>query len=153
MKRVLAALALIAVVGGAGATVSAGSVEASGGPFSTSLTAGAEVAPFVGKVGASGSVSLRFNPGQGKVCVDLETDNFNLVLAHIHTGTVGNNGGVVVDFTGLIDGNGADGCVEKDRDLILDIIRNPQDYYVNLHEGRPADGAPFLSSIRGQLGR
>jgi len=152
MKRLLAAAALVAVIGGVGATVGAGPVEGSGRPLSTTLTPGAEVAPFIGKVGASGSVSLRFNPGQGTVCVDLETDGFNLVLAHIHKGTVGMNGGVVVDFTGLIDGDGADGCVAADRDLIREIIRDPQDYYVNLHEGVPPAMA-FFSGIRGQLGR
>jgi hypothetical protein len=157
MKRVLAAAALIAVVGGAAATgaaatVSAGSAEGSGRPLSTTLTPGAEVAPFVGKVGASGSVSLRFNPGQGTVCVDLETTNFNLKLAHIHKAPAGQNGGVVVDFTKLIDGSGVDGCVAADRDLIREIIRDPQNFYVNLHEGVPP-GPAFFSSIRGQLGR
>jgi hypothetical protein len=152
MRRVLAAAAIIAVVGGAAATFGAGSAEASGRPLATTLTAGTEVAPFIGKAGASGSVSLRFNPGQGSVCVDLQTDNFDLVLAHIHKAPAGQNGGVVVDFTGLIEGDAADGCVAADRDLILDIIRDPQDYYVNLHEGVPPAPA-FFSSIRGQLGR
>ncbi|MEX2626149.1 MAG: CHRD domain-containing protein [Ilumatobacteraceae bacterium] len=120
--------------------------------MSTTLTPEAEVDPFVGPDGASGEISLRPDPGRQQVCVELSTEGFDLVLAHIHEAPVGENGPVVVDFTELIDGDGASGCVTVDRATIVEIISGPADYYVNLHEGvPPTDG--FFSAIRGQLGR
>ena len=39
------------------------------------------------------------------------------------------------------------GCVDADRELILDIMLNPEHYYVNVHTFEHPPGA-----IRGQLG-
>ena len=158
MRRVLAAAAIIAAVGGTATAVSAGNGNAGGKggrPLTTILTPGAEVAPFVGVDGASGEISLRFNPGRQQICVDMTTTNLDPVLAHIHEAAAGANGGVVVDFTGLIDGDNASGCVQADRSVILEILSDPADYYVNVHQGAPGTGAnpdPFFRAIRGQLG-
>lgn len=158
MRRLLVAAAIIAAVGGTATAVNAGSDNARGNggrPLATTLTPEAEVAPFVGVDAASGEVSLRLNPGREQICVDLTTTNFELVLGHIHEGAAGTNGGVVVDFTGLIDGDGAAGCVDADRSVIVEIINDPADYYVNVHQGVPGTGAdpdPFFQAIRGQLG-
>ncbi|CAN5274709.1 hypothetical protein BH24ACT10_BH24ACT10_01950 [soil metagenome] len=108
------------------------------------------MAPFAGVAGASGQADLRLNIGQGRICVDLTTSGFPLVLAHIHEGAAGTNGGVVVDFTGLIEGNSAAGCVSVGRALVKEISQDPADYYVNTHAG--AAGPSFFQGIRGQLG-
>lgn len=150
MRRLIAAAAIIAAVGGTATAVSAGPGNSGGGsgrPLSTVLTPGAEVAPFVGVEGASGEISLRLNPGRQQVCVDLTTDGIDLALAHIHEGAAGTNGGVVVDFSGLIDGDNASGCVQADRSVIIEIIQDPADYYINAHD------PSFNRAIRGQLGR
>lgn len=158
MRRVLAAAAILAAIGGTATAVNAGSDNSANGgrPLATTLTPEAEVAPFVGVDGASGEVSMSLNPGRQQICVDMTTSGFDLVLAHIHEGAVGANGGVVVDFTGLINGANASGCVSVDRSVIRDIVRDPGNYYVNVHRGVPSTGAdpdPFFQAIRGQLGR
>ncbi len=159
MRRVLVAAAIIATVGGTATAVSAAHgnpYDNSGRPLSTVLTPETEVAPFMGVEGATGEASLRLNPGRQQICVDLTTSNFDLTLAHIHEGAAGTNGGVVVDFTGLIDGDSVSGCVQADRSVILEILNDPSEYYVNVHQGVPGTGAdpdPFFQAIRGQLGR
>jgi hypothetical protein len=40
------------------------------------------------------------------------------------------------------------GCVAADRQLLLDIIQNPQNYYVNVHSRPNFPGG----AVRGQLG-
>lgn len=132
------------------ALLPASAAFAGGRPLDATLTPEAEVAPFVGVEGASGTADLRLNSGRGEICLDLETEGFNLVLAHIHEAPEGQNGGVVVDLTSLIDGDDASGCVDVDRDLVKEIRKDPADYYVNVHQG--ASGAAFNESIRGQLG-
>lgn len=146
-------------VAGTTATASAAPPDRAGKPLSTELEPGQEVAPFVGVEGASGSAALRLNPGQERICVDLQVDGFDLALAHIHEGAAGTNGPVVVDFTPLIDGDTAVGCVAVDRALVKEIVQDPADYYVNTHAGLPPEDAaegdfssPFYEGIRGQLG-
>jgi hypothetical protein len=136
----------------AGAGVASAAPPANAGkPLATTLQPQQEVAPFVGVTGASGRADLRLNSGQQRICVDLTTSGFDLVLAHIHEGEAGTNGGVVVDFTDLIEGNRAAGCVAVPRDLVKEIRKNPADYYVNTHQGLPGtDG--FFQGVRGQLG-
>lgn len=147
---VTVSLATGMALAGAGAAVAAPPANA-GKPLATALQPQQEVAPFVGVAGASGRAELRLNSGQGRICVDLTTSGFDLVLAHIHEGAAGTNGGVVVDFTGLIEGDAAVGCVAVSRDLVKEIRKNPADYYVNTHQGLPGTDA-FFQGVRGQLG-
>ena len=151
-RRVVLSVSLAAglALAGAGSAVAAPPAKA-GKSLSTALTPAQEVAPFIGIAGASGQADLRLNVGQGTICVDLTTSGFDLELAHIHEGAAGTNGGVVVDFTSLISGSSAVGCVDVDRALVKEISKDPADYYVNTHAGLPGtDG--FFQGIRGQLG-
>lgn len=160
MKRTMIALAMVAAVGGStaatavAATAVASPDQGTGRPLTTILTPAQEVAPFTGIAGASGSFSVRLNPGRGLICVDLTTDGVNLVLAHIHEETAGRNGPVVFDFSKLVDRDAgtALGCLTADRTLIKEIIANPSDYYVNVHQGVPPNDG-FFQGVRGQLGR
>jgi hypothetical protein len=83
--------------------------------------------------------------------------------AHIHEGAKGENGPVVVNLAAPADGNAAD-CIREDRVLpsgspafakdaqgnrlttVAEILANPEDYYVNVHNAEYPGGA-----IRGQL--
>ena len=83
--------------------------------------------------------------------------------AHIHEGARGENGPVVVNLAAPADGNAAD-CITEDRVLpnganafvedaqgnrlttVQEILANPEDYYVNVHNAEYPGGA-----IRGQL--
>jgi CHRD domain len=120
-----------------------------GRPLTASLTGAAEV-PGPGDSDGSGTATLRLNPGQGKVCFVLTAAKITLpaAAAHIHTGTAGVAGDVLVglappDATGV-----SGGCVSAPRATIKAILNAPAGYYVNVHTSDFGAGA-----IRGQLSR
>jgi CHRD domain len=125
--------------------------DGGGKPITTALTGAAEV-PGPGDPDASGTASFRLNAGQGEVCFDASWANIDgeVFAGHIHAGTATVVGPVVVTlFTGAFAGtDSVSGCVAADRALILDIIRNPANYYVNVHSRPNFPGG----AIRGQLG-
>lgn len=126
------------------------SIAAGGGrPFATTLTGAAEV-PGPGDPDGSGTASLRLNPGQEEVCFELSVSNIALPAtgAHIHVGTADVAGPVVVPLTAPDESGTSSGCVSADRDLILDIMQNPEGYYVNVHSTEFPAGA-----VRGQLSK
>lgn len=152
----LATLATAVALGGSAVDArpgaAAGPPDTAGAPLSTDLEPGQEVGDFDGVDGAEGTADIWLNPGLERICIDLETSDFNLVLAHIHEGERGTNGEVVVDFTSEIEGDSAKGCVDVDRSLVREILEDPADYYFNVHQGVP--GTPeFFEGIRGQLTR
>ena len=122
-----------------------------GKPFTTALTGAAEV-PGPGDPDATGTASLQLNPGQGEVCLDISWADVDgeVFASHIHAGTATEAGPVVITlFTGSFGGSDSvSGCVTADRALILEIIRNPENYYVNVHSRPNFPGG----AVRGQLG-
>jgi hypothetical protein len=122
-----------------------------GRPFTTALSGAAEV-PGPGDPDATGTASLQLNPGQQEVCLDISWADVDgeVFAGHIHAGTATVAGPVVVTlFTGSFAGtDSVSGCVAADRALILDIIRNPENYYVNVHSRPNFPGG----AVRGQLG-
>ncbi len=72
--------------------------------------------------------------------------------AHIHEGKAGTNGPVVVNLAAPADGNAADCLTEGEAgkfvgdQTVAEILANPEDYYVNVHNAEYPGGA-----IRGQL--
>lgn len=68
--------------------------------------------------------------------------------AHIHRAPPTDPGPIVVHLTAPTTGSSS-GCVHADRELIKDIIKNPEDYYVNIH-ALPSFGP---GAVRGQLGK
>jgi CHRD domain len=121
--------------------------EAAGRPLETTLTGAAEV-PGPGDPDGSGTAQLTVNPGQEEICYSLEVSGIAPAqAAHIHAGTAGEAGPVVVHLAAPTDGTST-ACTVVDRDLALAIIRDPDDYYVNVHNAEFPDGA-----VRGQLSR
>ena len=117
-----------------------------GYPLSTTLTGAAEV-PGPGDPDGSGTADLRLNPGQEEICFDLTATGIEPATgAHIHIGDATSAGPVVVPLTPPTDGTSS-GCVYAPRELILQIIHNPENYYVNVHNAEYPAGA-----LRGQLG-
>jgi CHRD domain-containing protein len=141
LPLVVALLISLLVVGAAFA--------ANGGvPLRASLTGAAETAG--GDPDGSGSASIWLNYGQGMVCWDVTWENIDTPTAgHIHEAPVGVAGPVLIPLTdpdtGLFV---ASGCRSADPQVILEIIRDPGEYYVNLHNAAYPAGA-----IRGQLTR
>jgi hypothetical protein len=120
---------------------------------STYLAAGLkganEVPPAsVGDPDGAGYALIRVSrPAQRQVCVeDIAFGGIGTPVAyHIHQGRAGTNGPVVIDFTSLLP-SGL-GCVSvPDIKLMVNVARNPDRFYVNVHTAEFPGGA-----IRGNL--
>jgi hypothetical protein len=123
------------------------SIASGGRSFATTLTGAAEV-PGPGDPDGSGTAELTLNPGLGEVCFALEVTGIEpATAAHIHRGVSTEAGPVVRGLTPPTSGS-SEGCVPADRDLINEIIQNPEGFYVNVHN------APFpAGALRGQLSK
>ncbi|MDP9421313.1 MAG: CHRD domain-containing protein [Pseudomonadota bacterium] len=122
-------------------------VQEGGRPFTVQMTGAAE-RPGPGDPDGSGTARFMLNPGQGRVCFELTVANIApATAAHIHVADVNNPGPVVVPLAAPSDGDSA-GCVDADRELIKAIIKNPENYYVNVHNADFPAGA-----VRGQLAK
>ncbi len=128
------------------------SVAADGGrKFTTTLTGAAEI-PGPGDPDGSGTATITLNPGQGEVCWAIHVAGIALPAtgAHIHLINPATGfGGVVVPLSPAPDATGhTSGCTTADRDLIKDIMKNPEKYYVNVHSTEFPAGA-----VRGDLSK
>jgi CHRD domain len=144
-------ISLVAVLAATFALAGIALADDGGKPFTIALTGAAEV-PGPGDPDATGTASLQLNPGQQEVCLDISWAAIDgeVFAGHIHAGTATVAGPVVVTlFTGAFAGtDSVSGCVAADRELLLEIIRNPQNYYVNVHSRPNFPGG----AVRGQLG-
>ncbi len=166
-RRLLLSLVLAAVVAlalaGAASAARLDVADHGGRPFSTELTGAAEVPGPGALPPAGGTATITVNPGQKEICWAIEAEGppegieLPATGAHIHEGAVGEFGDVVVPLTPPeavtpSDEEGdevvgfSSGCAEVTREVALDIIQNPEDYYVNVHTSDFPAGA-----IRGQL--
>ena len=144
MRR-LVALAVVLVT--AVALVPIVGADNGGRPFTTTLTGAAEV-PGPGDPDGAGTARLSLNPGQGEVCYELSVSGIApAVAAHVHVGPAGLAGPVVIPLAAPTDGSSS-ACASASRELVLAIIQNPQNYYVNVHNAEYPAGA-----LRGQLSR
>ena len=89
------------------------------------------------------------------LCYVLLVDKIDTAtMAHIHDGAAGANGQVVAKLAAPFDGDAADCLTEGEAgkfptgEKVADILANPEDYYVNVHNATYPGGA-----IRGQLER
>ena len=156
-RRLFAALLLAALVSlalaGTASAVRLDVADHGGRPFSTVLTGEEEVDPVTGAVGVgdpdgSGFATITVNPGQEEVCWEISAEDITLpaTAAHIHVGAAGTAGGVVVTLSAPDASGFSSGCTTVERDLALPILKNPENYYVNVHTTDFPNGA-----IRGQL--
>lgn len=145
MNRSISAGVALAVAVSALAIVAVGT--AGGAPQSATLTGAAEV-PGPGDPDGSGSASLRLNPGQEEICYELTVSNIApATAAHIHIGGPAVAGPVVVGLMPPTSGSSS-ACASVPRDLVLNILKNPAGFYVNVHNMPYPAGA-----VRGQLSR
>jgi hypothetical protein len=120
-------------------------VSAQGGrPLSADLS-GANEVPVLGDPNGTGRALIRVNPGQETVCYDITVENVDpITAAHIHIGAAGVPGAIVVPLP--LSGGTISGCQATTRELAKAIMKDPEAYYVNVHN------APFQGgAARGQL--
>lgn len=129
-------------------TLPSAALGAGGRPFVVPLTGAAE-RPGPGDPDGTGTAWLRINVGMGEVCYTLEVANITLPTtgAHIHKAPVTDPGPVVIPLSAPDATGVSGGCVTADRALLIDILANPDDYYVNVHT--LPDYGP--GAVRGQL--
>ena len=135
-----------------------------GTPFMAVMTPQQEVTPAGGdpNPNATGTTVLTLNSGQEEICFKMTFSGLSAPLsdAHIHQAPAGVGGGIVVRFAGPVyaalpavtEGTVAR-CVFAPRELIKEIRKNPENYYVNLHTfGGPTDPNDRpAGAIRGQM--
>ena len=137
----VAALASLAVLAGAAAA------QEGGRPIEVKLTGAAEK-PNPGDPDGSGTAMLRINPGQSQVCYELKVSGIApATAAHIHKAPADAAGPPVAPLTAPTSGTSS-GCAQVTRELATDMIQNPGNYYVNIHNPDFPPGA-----LRGQLSR
>jgi hypothetical protein len=121
--------------------------------FTIQLSVAAEVCPSApatcGGPG-TGTATVTIDRNARTDCYAITTQNVALPLlaAHIHEAPAGQAGPVVVPlFTSPVNSAAVNGCViDLEKNLLKDILRNPEDYYLNVHN------APFpAGAVRGQL--
>jgi hypothetical protein len=111
------------------------------------LTGAAEV-PGPGDPDGGGTVQITLNTDKNEVCYDLTVTKIDeATAAHIHEGGVDKDGPVKVGLD-TPKGGSAKGCKTADAAVIKDIMANPANYYVNVHNAAHPKGA-----VRGQLSK
>ena len=143
-----AGLALFGSASLVATTAMAEPVADGGRKFTTSLSGDQEVGG--GDPDGSGTAKVVINVGQQRVCWDLMvTDISDPTRAHIHKAAAGMNGPIVVAFFDTAPST-LQGCTttQLDRELLIDIIQHPSDYYVNVHNADFPGGA-----LRGQMSK
>ena len=139
-------LALALSLTASAALIAGGAIAADGGVKLSATMTGAAERPGPGDPDGTGTATFRVNPGQNQICYTLTVANIDpATAAHIHIAPVTAPGPVVVPLAAPTTGSSS-GCATVTRALALALIKNPENYYVNVHN------APFgPGAIRGQL--
>jgi len=121
---------------------------ASGRRFTTTLSGAAEVP--LGDPDGTGTATITLMPGAGQVCWEIQVSGITLpaTASHIHEAPAGVAGPVVIPLSAPDATGFSSGCTSVDRAEILEIMQDPEEYYVNVHNTDYPAGA-----LRGQLSR
>ena len=155
-RRLVTILIMTMALSAVGAVMTAGGALADpkSATFSIQLSGAAEVCPTApGTCGGpgTGTATITIDRNARTLCYAITTQNVALPLlaAHIHVAPAGEAGDVVIPlFTQPVNTAtvGPTCLTGLDKNLLKDILRSPQDYYVNVHT------APFPNgAVRGQL--
>ena len=139
------ALTLLVFSGCAGAQNAVSPVPTLGGGSGTLV---ATLTPEGTNTHGSGTARLQLNPDQQTVCAVIHVTGIELpaTAAHIHRGAKGTTGPIVVHLLSPNAQGVSTGCTHAPRALIVAIMQDPADYYVNVHNMAYPGGA-----VRGQL--
>jgi hypothetical protein len=82
-----------------------------------------------------------------RLCYDLSVSGItDATAAHVHRGGAGRNGPPAITLSAPREGTASD-CIDVGADVIAELLANPAQFYVNVHNPDFPGGA-----IRGQLG-
>lgn len=113
--------------------------------FDVDLTGEAE-APGPGDPDGSGRARVALFPDEGRICYVIEVEGISpATAAHIHEAPAGSAGPVVRGLEAPTKGRSR-ACTSIDPQLAQEILDDPADYYVNVHNPAFPAGA-----LRGQL--
>ena len=155
-RRLVSIAVLTLVLSAVGAVMAASGALADEktATFTIQLSGAAEVCPTApGTCGGpgTGTATITIDRNARTLCYTITTQNVALPLlaAHIHVAPAGEAGPVVIPlFTQPVNATevGRTCLTDLDKNLLKDILRNPENYYVNVHN------APFPNgAVRGQL--
>jgi hypothetical protein len=150
----IAVLTLVLSAVGAVMTATSALADEKSATFTIQLSGAAEVCPTApGTCGGpgTGTATITIDRNARTLCYAITSQNVALPLlaAHIHAAPAGAAGPVVVPlFTEPVNAAtvGPTCLTGLDKHLLKDIIRNPENYYVNVHNAVFPNGA-----VRGQL--
>jgi len=146
MRQSLGLIALILFVAGLSFVLSAQDQQG-GRPIIIILTGAAEV-PGPGDPDGTGTARLTFNPGKSQVCYELTVDKIAPANgAHIHSGAAGKAGPPIISLAPPANGSSKE-CAPLEQEKIMDVLKNPGNYYVNVHNAEFPNGA-----LTGQLAK
>lgn len=121
-----------------------------GRPFVVMMS-GAQEAPGPGDPDGTGVAFFWLNQGQGTIEYEYSVENISTTYtgAHIHRAPAGSPGPVVIPLATPMNGStSVSGSVMVDPELIKEIRKNPEAFYVNIHNTVFPAGA-----VRGQLSK
>ena len=145
--RLFTGLFVLATVVALGTSV-LGQQKEEGGTLLKAELRGAAEAPNPGDPDGQGQASFRINPDKNQICYELSVKNIQeATAAHIHEGAAGKAGKVVVPLDAP-KSDSSKGCTDVDQAVIKEIMQNPSNYYVNVHNAEFKGGA-----VRGQLSK
>ena len=113
---------------------------------------GSDEAPTTGDPDGHGAADFRIKGN--RVCFRIIAEDISQVqAAHIHKAPVGQAGDIVVDLFSFKGKNQTvppriSGCAKTTAKIAKDIAKNPDDYYVNVHNADFPGGA-----LRGQISK
>jgi len=140
---------VIPIVGAA--ALAASVIPALAAPSDVELTAkmnGKQEVPEQGDPNGKGEAELTLKTAKEKVCFTFTFEDIeDVTQGHIHKGEKGDDGPIKLELFDLDpQSSPVEDCVKADEKLINKVAKNPDRYYVNLHNSEFPDGA-----IRGQL--
>jgi hypothetical protein len=148
-RRITTLLGLVTAMVASTAVFSAPASHASTTDQFTVPFSGDQVVPGPGDPDGDGGVFVALGRNTGSFCFFADTANIStpLTVVHLHRGLRGQVGEVILDLHGPSNDPDVSGCFNPGRELVRDIMKHLDNYYIDYHSEEFPGGA-----LRAQLG-